>query len=152
MEAHSWAYIQTKLKFKKIYIPPCSLVVQSLHDIWLFATPWTAACQASLSFATVILEPKKIKSVTVSIFLPLLPWGDGIGDHNLSFLNVSVVQPPFPLSSFTYNKKLFSFSSLSAIGVVLSVYLSLLVFLLAILTPACDSSSLYLAWCTLHIS
>ena len=25
-------------------------VVQSLSRIWLFATPWTAACQASLSF------------------------------------------------------------------------------------------------------
>ena len=26
------------------------IVVQSLSHIWLFATPWTAACQASLSF------------------------------------------------------------------------------------------------------
>ena len=25
-------------------------VVQSLHHVWLFATPWTVACQASLSF------------------------------------------------------------------------------------------------------
>ena len=29
------------------YNPPCS--VQSLSHVWLFATPWTAACQASLS-------------------------------------------------------------------------------------------------------
>ena len=27
------------------------VVVQSLSSVWLFATPWTAACQASLSFA-----------------------------------------------------------------------------------------------------
>ena len=41
--------------------PPCALmaktkgqyvvVVQSLSCVWLFVTPWTAACQASLSFA-----------------------------------------------------------------------------------------------------
>ena len=27
-----------------------SVLVQSLSHVWLFATPWTAACQASLSF------------------------------------------------------------------------------------------------------
>ena len=27
-----------------------NIVVQSLNHVWLFATPWTAACQASLSF------------------------------------------------------------------------------------------------------
>ena len=27
-----------------------SIVVQLLSHVWLFATPWTAACQASLSF------------------------------------------------------------------------------------------------------
>ena len=35
--------------------------------------------------SAVILEPKKIKSVTVS---PSLPWSDGIGCHDLHFLNV----------------------------------------------------------------
>ena len=42
---------------------------------------------------------------------------------------------------FTYIKKLFSFSSLSAITVVSSAYLRLLIFLLVILIPACASSS-----------
>ena len=45
-------------------------------------------------------------------------------------------------SPFTLNKRLFSSSSLSAIRVVSSVYLRLLIFLLAILIPACDSSNL----------
>ena len=37
----------------------------------------------------VILEPKKIKSVTVSILPPIyLPWSDGTRYHDLSFLNV----------------------------------------------------------------
>ena len=51
-------------------------------------------------------------------------------------------KPAFPLSSFTLIKRLFSSSSLSAIKVVSSAYLRLLIFLLAILIPACDSSSL----------
>ena len=42
--------------------------------------------------------------------------------------------------SFTFIKRLFNFSSLSAIQVVLSAYLRLL-FLPAILIPACESSS-----------
>ena len=50
-------------------------------------------------------------------------------------------RPPFPPSFFTFIKKLFSSSSLSAIGVVSSTYLRLLIFLLAILIPACVSSS-----------
>ena len=38
---------------------------------------------------TVILEHKKIKSATASIFPPIyLPWSDGTRYHNLSFLNV----------------------------------------------------------------
>ena len=65
-----------------------------------------------------------------------LPWSDGPKCHDLSFLNV---KPTFPLSSFTFIKRLFSFS-LSAISVVSSAYLRLLIFLLAILIPACASS------------
>ena len=45
------------------------------------------------------------------------------------------------LSSFTL-KRLFSSSSLSAIRVVSSAYLRLLMFLLPVLIPACNSSSL----------
>ena len=48
----------------------------------------------------------------------------------------------FSLSSFIFIKMLFSPSSLSDIRVVSSVYLRLLIFLLAILIPVCASSSL----------
>ena len=48
----------------------------------------------------------------------------------------------FSLSSFILIKRLFSSSSLSAIRVVSSAYLRLLIFLPEILTPACVSSSL----------
>ena len=48
----------------------------------------------------------------------------------------------FSLSCFTFIKRLFSSSSLSAIKVMSFAYLRLLIFLLAILIPACASSSL----------
>ena len=51
-------------------------------------------------------------------------------------------KPVFSLSSFTFIKRLFSSSSLSVIKVVSFAYLRLLIFLPAILIPACDSSSL----------
>ena len=50
-------------------------------------------------------------------------------------------KPTFSLSSFTFIKRLFSSSLLSAIRVVSSGYLRLLIFLLVILIPACASSS-----------
>ena len=50
-------------------------------------------------------------------------------------------KPPFSLSSLTFVKSLFSSSSLSAIRMVSFAYLRLLILLLAILIPACASSS-----------
>ena len=50
-------------------------------------------------------------------------------------------KPAFSLPSFTVIKGLFSSSSLSAIRVMLSAYLRLLIFLPAILIPACASSN-----------
>ena len=67
------------------------------------------------------------------------PWNDGIRFHDLSFLNVEF-KLTFSVSFFTFIKRLFS-SSLSAIMVMSSAYLRLLIFLLAILIPACASSS-----------
>ena len=58
-------------------------------------------------------------------------------DHHFRMLSF---KPAFSLSSFTLIKRLFSFSSLSAIRVV-SVYHKLLIFFLAVLSPACASSS-----------
>ena len=60
--------------------------------------------------------------------------------HTLIFWMLSF-KPTFSLSSFTFIKRLFSSYSLSAIRVVSSAYQRLLIFLLAILIPACASSS-----------
>ena len=94
------------------------------------------------SQSTVILEPKKIKSVTVSTFSSSIcsevkgPDAMILGFWMLNF------KPAFSLSSYTLIKRLFSSSFLSAIRVVSSAYLRLLIFLPEILIPACASSSL----------
>ena len=73
--------------------------------------------------------------------LPIyFPWGDGTRCHDLSCLNVDF-KPPFSLSSFTFIKRLFSSPSVSAIRVVSSAYLRLLIFLPAILIPVYASPS-----------
>ena len=69
-----------------------------------------------------------------------LPWSHGTRCHDLRFLNVEL-EANFSLSSLTFIKRLLSSSSLSAIRVVSSAYLRLLIFLPAIFIPACASSS-----------
>ena len=82
---------------------------------------------------------QKIKSATVSTGSPCICHEVmGLDAMILVFWTLSY-KPTFSLSSFTFIKRLFSSSSLSAIRVVSSAYLRLLIFLLAI--PACVSSS-----------
>ena len=91
--------------------------------------------------SAVILEPKQIKSVSVSIVSSFI-WHEVMGLNPMIFgfwtLNL---KPAFSLSSFTFIKRLFSSSLFSAIIVVSSAYLRLLISLLAILIPTCTSSS-----------
>ena len=90
---------------------------------------------------TVILEPKKIKSPTVSIVSPSICHEVMGPDAMISVFWMLSFKPVFSLYSFTFIKRLLSSSSLSAIRVVSSAYLRLLTFLPAILIPACASSS-----------
>ena len=104
--------------------------------------------------SAVILEPRKIKSVTVFIFSTSICHEMMRLDamilvfSMLTFKSVGTGQRALglepdhlsPLSSFTLIKRLFSSSSLSVIKVVSTAYLTLLVFLPAILIPACASS------------
>ena len=93
------------------------------------------------STSAVILEPNKIKSATVSTISPSMCHEVmGLGAMILVFWVLSF-KPTFSLSSLTFIKRLFSSSSLSAIRVVSSAYLRLLIFLPAILIPTCASSS-----------
>ena len=84
----------------------------------------------------------KKKSATVSTFLPSI-CHEMMGPDAMIFVFWMLsCKAAFSLSSFTFVRRLFSFSSLSAIRVVSSAYLRLLIFLPAILIPACDSSRL----------
>ena len=91
--------------------------------------------------SAVILQPRKIKSDTVSTVSPSISH-EVMGPDAMIFVYWMLsFKPTFSLSSFTFIKKLFSSSSLSAIRVVSSAYLRLLIFLPRILIPACASSS-----------
>src|SRR5574340_112469 len=88
--------------------------------------------------SAVILEPRKINSDTVSPSIS----HEVVGPDAMIFVFWMLsFKPTFSLSTFTFIKRLFSSSSLSAIRVVSSAYLRLLIFLPAILIPACVSSS-----------
>ena len=83
----------------------------------------------------------EIKPVTVSTVSPSF-FHEVMGPDALIFvLQMLSFKPTFSLSSFTFIQRLYSSSSLSAIRVVSSAYLRLLIFLPAILILACASSS-----------
>ena len=66
------------------------------------------------SLSTVILEPKKIKSLTVSPSVCHEVMGP---DAVILDFGMLILKPAFSLSSFTFIKRLFSSSSLSAVRV-----------------------------------
>ena len=87
------------------------------------------------------LEPWKIKSVTVSIVSPSIFYEVMGPDAMIFIFWMLSFKPTSLLFSSTFIKRLFSSSLLSAIRVVSSVYLRSLIFLPAILIPACASAS-----------
>ena len=86
--------------------------------------------------SAVILEPKKVKLVTVST-VPLSICHEVMGPDTmiLVFWMLSF-KPTFSLSSSAFTKKLFSSSLFSAIRMMSSAYLMLLLFLPAIVIMA----------------
>ena len=107
--------------------------------------------QVSLNFKTVVTVCSDFEAQGKKIchcwhfFTFYLPWSGGTGCHNLSFLNVEFKASFFTLL-FHPHQEVLRFSLLSAIRVVSSAYLRLLIFLAAILISVYDSSSL--AFCT----
>ena len=91
--------------------------------------------------SAVILEPRKITSVTVSIVAPSICHEVMRSDAMIFVFWMVSFKPAFLPSPFTFIRRLFS-SSLSAVRGVSSAYLRLLIFLPAILIPACAPSSL----------
>ena len=105
------------------FLPRCKLLLIS----WL------------QSPSSVILEPKKIKFITVSIVSPSICQEVMGLDAIISVFWILSFSQLLTLL-FHFIKRLISSSSLSAIRVVSSAYLRLFVFLQAILIPACASS------------
>ena len=92
------------------------------------------------SLSTVILEPKKIKSVSISIVSPSMCHEVMGPDSMILVLWMLSFKSAFSLSSFTFVMRLFT-SSLSAIRVLSSASLKLLIFLQATSIPAYNSSA-----------
>ena len=104
--------------------------------------------------SAVILEPPKIKFATVSTVSLCTSHEVMKPDAMIFIFWMLSCKPAFSLSSFTFIKRLFSSSSLSAIRMVSSAYLRLLIFLPTILVPAGSWFLVHLAqhfsWCNLH--
>ena len=111
------------------------LVITFLPRSKRLLIPWLQSPSA------VTLEPPKIKPATVSTVCPSICHEVIRPDAMILVFWILTFKPTFSLSSFTFIKRLFSSSLLSAIRVVSSAYLKLLIFLLAIFIPACASSS-----------
>ena len=91
--------------------------------------------------SAVILEPKKTKSLTISIVSPSICHEVMGRDILILVFWMLSFKPALLLSSFTFIMRLFNSSSFSAIRVVSSAYWRLLIFLPEILIPACALSS-----------
>ena len=107
----------------------------SLSCVWLFAAPWTPTVHG-------ILQATTLLRVSFPFFRgSSQSQGQNPGvSHCRQILYQLNHKPTFSLSSFTFIKRFFSSSSLSATRLVSSVYVMLLIFLPAILIPACASS------------
>ena len=121
-----------------------SLVFNTLSRFFTVFLPGSKCLLISWlqSQTTVILEPKKMKSFTVSIVSPSICHEVMGMDAKIFIFWMLSFKPPFPLSYFTFVMRFFSSFSLSTIKVVSSAYLRLLIFLLSTLIPACPSSRL----------
>ena len=105
-------------------------------------------CMAAVTIRSDFRAPDR-KSVTTSTFSPSVCHEVMGPDAMILVFLIFSFKPTLSLSSFTLIKRLFSFSSLYAIRVLWSAYLRLLMFLLPIIIPACNSSSLaFLMMCS----
>ena len=118
----------------------CHTLTWISHEFTCIPHPSPPSISWMQSPSAVILQPPKIKSVTVCTVSPSICHEvRGPGVMIFVFWKLSF-KPTSSLFSFTFIKRLFSSSLLSAIGVVSSAYLRL-IFFLAILLPACASSN-----------
>ena len=123
--------IAMSLLFNMLYRSVIAFLPRSKHLLisWLVSPP------------TLILELKKRKFVTAFTLSLSFVMNERTRFHDLSFLNVEFHASFFSLLFHPHQETLFSSSSLSAIRVVSSAYLRLLIFLPAILILTYNSTS-----------
>ena len=122
----------TSLLFDTLFRFVIAFIPKSMCLLILWLQPQSA----------VILEPRRVAGHCFHFFLHLFAMKVlGLDAMILGFWMMSF-KPAFSLFSFTFIKRFFNFSLLSAIRVVSSAYLRLLIFLPAILIPACALSNL----------
>ena len=130
---------------RQLWVTGHSAVIRGLeqkpHLVWHWASHFSFQSLCVLIGEAVILELRKMKSVTVSTVSSSICHEVMGLDAMILVFWMSSFKPAFSLSSFTFIEKFFSSSSFSAIRVVSPAYLRLLVFLPAILIPACVSFS-----------
>ena len=135
---HSFDYVRKRTFVGKVM----SLLFNTLSSFVILPRSKHHLISWLQSLSVLIFELKKIKFDTVSTFSPSI-YHEVVGPDAMIFVfRILIFKPAFRLSSFIFIKRFFGSSSLSAIKVVSSAYLRLLIFLLAILIPACASSSL----------
>ena len=104
------------------------------------------------SLSTVTVESKKIKSVAASNYSPSICHEVMGPDTMILVFWMLSFKPAFSLSSFTFIKRLFTSSSLSAIRVGSSAYMRLLIFLWQSWFQLVIYPGWHFAQCILHIS
>ena len=122
-----YGVVQSWTRLKRLSSPSSRLVITFLPRSKHLLISWGQSPSA------VIIEPRKINSATVSTVSPSI-CHEVMGPDAMIFVFWMLsFKPTFSFSSFTFIKRLFSSSSLSAVKVVSSAYLRLLIFLPAIL-------------------
>ena len=141
---HTWLLEQTIALTRQTYVSKVMSLLFSMLSRFLIAFLPRSKPLLILwlqSPSAVSLEPKKIKSDTVSIVSRPICHEVMGPDTTIFIFWVLSFWPAFSLS-FNFIKKLLSSSLLSAIKVVLSAYLRILIFVPPVLIPVCASFGL----------
>ena len=72
------------------------IVIQALSHVWLFGTPWTAACQASLSFT---ISQSLLKLMSIESVMP---------SNHLILCHPLLLHSIFPSIRVFFNRQLFA--------------------------------------------
>ena len=123
------------------------------HIVWVcHSVPPKKQSPSDFMTAVTICNDFRAEEEEISQCFHLFPfyllWSNGAGCHDLVFFNISF-KSTLSVSSFTLIKRLFSSSSLSAIRVVSSAYLRLLMFLLPWFHPD-NAPSAFLMMCSAY--